>query len=190
MDALKKKIINEGQVIMPNILKVDHFINHQIDVALLVEMGEYFKNFFKDKTITKILTVEAGGIAIASLAALAFDNIPVVFAKKDNSKILCDDCYLTQVHSFTKDKTYTIRVDKRFIQKEDCVLIIDDFLANGQACLGLIDLVRQASASIAGVGVVIEKGFQPGRGLIEKQQVEVCALATIEAFVDGKVILK
>ncbi len=190
MERLKEKILSDGYIIEPNILKVDRFINHQIDVTLFIEIGQAFKEHFKQHKITKILTVEASGIGVACLTALAFDQVPVVFAKKATSAIMTGTMYEASVHSFTKKQDYQMIVDQRFITKDDCVLIVDDFLANGQASLGLVSIVKQAGATLAGVGIVIEKGFQTGRKLLEEAGVDVCSLAVIERFEDGKVVFK
>lgn len=190
METLKEKILKDGYIIEPNILKVDQFINHQIDVELFIEIGQAFKSHFANQPITKILTVEASGIAVASLTSLAFGNIPVVFAKKATSAITAGKMYQASVHSFTKNQDYQMIVDQRFITKDDCVLIVDDFLANGQASLGLVSIVEQAGATLAGVGIVIEKGFQTGRELLEEKGIDVHSLAIIESFEEGRIVFK
>lgn len=190
METLKEKILKDGYIIEPNILKVDQFINHQIDVELFIEIGQAFKSHFASQPITKILTVEASGIAVASLTSLAFGNIPVVFAKKATSAIMAGKMYQASVHSFTKNQDYQMIVDQRFITKDDCVLIVDDFLANGQASLGLVSIVEQAGATLAGVGIVIEKGFQTGRELLEEKGIDVHSLAIIESFEEGRIVFK
>jgi len=190
MKELKNKILEEGRVIGSEILKVDSFLNHQIDIELLNEIGQEFKERFGNDKITKILTVEASGIGIACIVAQYFGNVPVVFAKKHEATNLDKDAYEADVFSFTKNKNYRIRTSKKYINKEDKILIIDDFLANGNAALGLIKIVRQAEASVVGVGIVIEKAFQNGRQCIEKEGVEVESLAIIKSLKDNKVIFQ
>ncbi|HCY06632.1 MAG TPA: xanthine phosphoribosyltransferase, partial [Erysipelotrichaceae bacterium] len=162
MQLLKEKIINEGKVKEGNILKVDNFLNHRLDIQFLQEVGKEFKRIFSDVNINKILTIEASGIAIASIVAQYFDNIPVVFAKKAKSQNLDGDLYTSTVKSYTYSKNYTITVAQKFLKKNDNILIIDDFLAEGNAMKGLIDVVNQSKANVAGVGIVIEKGYQNG----------------------------
>ncbi len=189
MELLKKRILQDGVALGNNVLKVDSFLNHQIDVALFNEMGKEFQQRFADQKITKILTVEASGIAVACIAAQYFGNVPVVFAKKQESSNLSSDVYASNVFSFTKNKNYLVRVDKKYLSADDRVLIIDDFLANGNAALGLIDLVQQAGAAVAGVGIVIEKGFQNGRQLLEEKGYRVESLAIVKEIREGSVIL-
>ena len=172
-----------------SVLKVDSFLNHQIDVALFNEMGKEFKRRFADANITKILTVEASGIAVACIAAQYFGNVPVVFAKKQEASNLSADVYASNVFSFTKNRNYTVRVDKKYLSATDRVLIIDDFLANGNAALGLIDLVQQSGGTVAGIGIVIEKGFKTGRKLLEEKGYRVESLAIVQEIHDGTVIL-
>lgn len=190
MDLLKQKILEEGQVIGDNILKVDSFLNHQMDVKLFNEMGKEFKNRFKDTKINKILTIEASGIGIATIVAQHFNNIPVVFAKKISGSNMDKETYTSKVYSFTKNKTYNVNVSKRFINKGDNILIIDDFLANGCAACGLIDVVKQGSGKVSGIGIVIEKGFQIGRSELEKRGARVESLAILDKIEDGKVYFK
>lgn len=182
MNCLKEKIQKEGRIKAGNILKVDSFLNHQIDIALMNEIGKEFKRRFNKEKINKILTIEASGIAVASITAQYFENIRVVFGKKTESQNLDDNLLSTEVHSYTKNKTYKVMVSKSFLSKGDRVLIIDDFLANGCAAMGLIDIVKQAGAEVAGVGIVIEKGFQPGRLQIEKLGIRVESLAVIDSM--------
>ncbi len=182
--------LKDGIVIMPDILKVDSFLNHQIDPTLYRQIAQEFKARFKDTKITKILTIEASGIGIALATAFEFDDAPVVFAKKGTAKTTSTHYYSSKVHSFTKGIDYDAIVSKKYLDKDDNILIIDDFLANGQAVLGLVDIVKQAGANIAGVGIVVEKGFQTGRQLIEEKGYRVESLAVVEAFRDGAVILK
>jgi xanthine phosphoribosyltransferase len=187
MQLLKDRILNDGKVIDNRILKVDNFLNHQLDINLFNEMGKEFKKRFSSKNITKILTIEASGIAIACITAQYF-NVPVVFAKKHEAGNLSRDVYASDVYSFTKDKNYKIRVDKRFINPSDKILIIDDFLAQGNAVCGLIDIVQAAGAEVIGVGIVIEKGFQKGREVIlKKYPVQIESLAIIDGFKDGNI---
>lgn len=190
MKILKNKILTEGSVIGSGILKVDSFLNHQIDIKLFNEIGQEFKERFAKEEITKILTVEASGIGIACIVAQYFDNIPVVFAKKHEATNLDSDTYEADVFSFTKNKNYKIRTSKKYINPEDKILIIDDFLANGNAALGLIKIVRQAEAEVTGVGIVIEKEFQNGRRCIEEQGVKVESLAIIKSLENNKVVFK
>lgn len=190
MKALKDKIIAEGTVIRGEILKVDSFLNHQIDIKLFNEIGKEFKERFANQEITRILTVEASGIGIACIVAQYFDNIPVVFAKKHEATNLDSDTYEADVFSFTKNKTYKVRTSKKYINSKDKILIIDDFLANGNAALGLIEIVRQAKAEVVGVGIVIEKAFQNGRSFIEKEGVRVESLAIIESLEGNEVVFQ
>lgn len=180
MKLLEEKIRSEGRISEGGVLKVDSFLNHQLDVEFLNEMGKEFKRLFSDVEITKILTIEASGIAIASIAAQYFGNVPVVFAKKTESKNLDADTYDSDVFSFTKGKTYKIKVSKRYMNKGDKVLILDDFLANGFATLGMIDIVKKAEAEVAGVGIVIEKSFQSGGNILRELGVNLHSLARIE----------
>ena len=187
LDLLKKRIVEDGRVIGDDILKVDMFLNHQIDVGLLQEIGKEFKRRFADTEVTKILTIEASGIGIACITAQYF-SVPVVFAKKGLHRNVGDNVYSADVYSFTKDITTTITVSKDYIHKEDRILIIDDFLANGAAATGLIDIINQADATLAGVGIVIEKGFQPGRRLLESAGVRLESLAVIKSMGNGKIV--
>lgn len=177
MDKLKKRIELEAYVIEERIVKVDHFINHMLDTELVLEIGEEFAKRFEG--VTKIVTIEASGIAFALATAVAMNNIPIVFARKSESLITGVDLLKSEVHSFTKNKTNTIIIDKKYISQSDRVLIIDDFLATGNAAMGLVDLVRQAGAGIVGFGVVIEKGMQQGRDRLEQRGVRVESLANI-----------
>jgi xanthine phosphoribosyltransferase len=189
MKLLKDKIVNEGTVKAGGVLKVDSFLNHQIDIPLYNEMGKEFARLFEGEEITKILTIEASGIGIACIAAQYF-NVPVVFAKKVQSKNLDGDIYTSQVHSFTHGKEYTIRVSKKFISKEDRVLIIDDFLANGRALIGLIDILKQAEAILVGAGIAIEKGFQEGGRTLREQGMNIQSLAIIKEMDEERIIFE
>lgn len=186
MELLKQRILEEGRVAGEEILKVDSFLNHQIDAKLFREMGVEFRNKFPSKKITKLLTIEASGIAIATVAALEFD-VPVVFAKKTQSRNLDESIYSSKVHSFTKNITYDVMISKRYLSEDDHVLIIDDFLANGKAVEGLLDIVKQAGATVEGVGIVIEKGFQSGGEKLRNQGIHVESLAIVDRFVDGNI---
>ena len=181
MELLKERILKDGNVKAGNVLKVDSFLNHQIDITLLNEIGKEFKRLFSDLRITKILTIEASGIGIACITAQYF-NVPVVFAKKSQSKNIDGDVFLSQVKSYTHGMTYDVIVSKKFISRDDNILIIDDFLANGCALSGLADIVRDSGASLAGAGIVIEKGFQEGGKNLRAQGIRVESLAIIESM--------
>jgi len=183
MELLKERIRKEGRVKAGNVLKVDSFLNHQMDIELFNEMGKEFKRLFADKPINKILTIEASGIGIACIAAQYF-NVPVVFAKKAESINLDGESYVTKIESFTKKRQYDIIVSKKYLSPADHILIIDDFLANGCAVAGLIDIVESAGGTIEGVGIAIEKGFQCGGTLIRTKGVKVESLAIIESMDD------
>lgn len=186
MKLLEEKILTAGSVYPGNILKVDSFLNHQLDVQLLSSLGEEFHRLFSEKNITKILTVEASGIAIACFAALYFD-VPVVFAKKGHHKNIGNDCYTAEVFSFTKGTSYTIFVSRKYLSPSDRVLVIDDFLANGQAALGLKKIVEDAGATLEGVGIAIEKGFQDGGKKLREAGVNVKSLAIIDSMTDTSI---
>lgn len=190
MQLLQDRILKDGKVIGSNILKVDSFLNHQLDIALFNEIGKEFKRLFNGCEVTKILTIEASGIAIASITAQYFNNVPVIFAKKYIGINMDNENYEAEVFSFTKNKLYKIRVSKNYINSDDKVLIIDDFLANGRAILGLANAVRQAGAEVVGAGIVIEKGFQKGRGVVEKEGIRVESLAIIEKMDNGEILFK
>lgn len=185
MQLLKDMILEQGTVEGDDILKVDRFLNHRLDVELLNEIGKEFKRRFNDKPINKILTIEASGIAISIIAAQYF-NVPVVFAKKVVSKNLDKDTYESEVYSFTKARNYTIRVSKKYLDEDDNVLVIDDFMAEGRAALGLMDLVEQAGAKVEGIGIVIEKDFQAGGKVIREKGIKLESLARIKKFEDSK----
>ncbi len=186
LKALQDKIISEGKVISENVLKVDSFLNHQIDPQLMQAIGQEFADLYKDAGITKILTIESSGIAPAVMAGLIL-GIPVVFARKSKSVTLTDNFYTTEVYSFTKKVTSTLTVSKDYVKEGDVVLIIDDFLANGEAAKGLLDIVNQAGATTSGIGIVIEKGFQPGGKLLREQGYRVDSLAIVSSLENGKV---
>ena len=191
MQELKDRIRKDGIVKDGSVLKVDKFLNHQIDAKLLKHIAEEYKRRFEGEEITKILTIEASGIAIAIMVALEFD-VPLVFAKKNKTKNIAGSVYTTPVESFTHGTTYDIIVSKDFLKPQDKVLIIDDFLANGKALQGLITLVKAAGAEIVGAGVVIEKGFQPGGDFIRNEMgVRLESLAIVESMtVEGGVVFK
>ena len=181
---MKDGVIKEGGVV-----KVDSFLNHQMDIGLINELGREFRRLFADDGVTKILTIEASGIGIACIAAQYF-NVPVVFAKKSESKNLDGDVYTAPVVSFTKGKEYMIRVAKRFLTPEDRVLIIDDFLAKGKAVLGLKQIVEQSGATLVGVGICVEKGFQEGGRLLRENGIRVESLAIVELDENGGICFK
>ncbi len=183
MKLLEERILRDGKIKAGNVLKVDSFLNHQIDVVLLNEMGREFKRLFGDQKITKILTIEASGIGIACIAAQHF-GVPVVFAKKTQTKNIAGDTYKSRVESFTHGRVYDIIVSKEFLHPEDRVLIIDDFLAKGSALNGLAQLVTDAGATIVGAGIAIEKGFQEGGALIRGRGIRVESLAIVESMTD------
>ena len=181
MKMLEDRIRKDGIVREGNVLKVDSFINHQMDIPLFREMAKEWKRLFDGKPINKVLTIEASGIGIAAVVASEF-NVPVVFAKKSMSINLDYDNYETKIQSFTHKKIYNVIVSKKFLTPEDHVLIIDDFLANGAALEGLIDLVRQAGATLVGAGIVVEKAFQPGGDRLRAQGVRVESLARVKSM--------
>lgn len=186
MQALKDKILAEGQVRPGHILKVDSFLNHQMDIAFINEIGKEFKRLFSDRPVTKILTVEASGIGIACITAQYFD-VPVVFAKKAQSLNLDGSLYTTKVKSYTHNREYDVILSKKFLSADDHVLIIDDFLANGCAVNGLIDIIECAGATLEGVGIVIEKGFQDGGKELRARGVDVKSLAIVKSMSDDAV---
>lgn len=186
MQLLKDQIINKGQVLSDIVLKVDSFLNHQIDPLLMKEIGEEFANRYSDEVITKVLTIESSGIAPATMLGLTI-GAPVVFARKRKSLTLSDNLYTSKVHSFTKNETNEISVSKDFLSADDNVLIIDDFLANGEAVKGLLDIAKQAGAHVVGVGIVIEKGFQQGGQILREQGIRIESLANIKSLANGQV---
>ena len=183
MKALEDRIRKDGIVKPGNVLKVDSFLNHQMDIDLFNEMGKEWARLFADRKITKILTVEASGIGIACVAAQHF-HVPVVFAKKSQSVNIDGEVYSTKIESFTHKRVYDVIVSKKFLHPEDHILIIDDFLANGCALEGLIDIVNKAGASVEGVGIAVEKGFQKGGDLIRSKGIRVESLAIVESMDD------
>lgn len=191
MQLLKDRIRKDGKIKEGNVLKVDSFLNHQMDVKLFQEIGKEFKRRFADEEITKILTIEASGIGIACVAAEVFD-VPVVFAKKTQTKNIAGDVYTTKVESFTHGRVYDIIVSKEFLGKGDKVLLIDDFLANGKALEGLAKLVTKSGAELVGAGVVIEKGFQVGGDIIRSKGIHLESLAIVESMDEktGEVVFR
>lgn len=191
MQLLKDRIRKDGKIKEGNVLKVDSFLNHQMDVKLFQEIGKEFKRRFADEEITKILTIEASGIGIACVAAEVFD-VPVVFAKKTQTKNIAGDVYTTKVESFTHGRVYDIIVSKEFLGKGDKVLLIDDFLANGKALEGLAELVTKSGAELVGAGVVIEKGFQVGGDIIRSKGIHLEPLAIVESMDEktGEVVFR
>ena len=181
MQLLKDRIRKDGKIKEGNVLKVDSFLNHQMDVKLFQEIGKEFKRRFEGEEITKILTIEASGIGIACVAAEVFD-VPVVFAKKTQTKNIAGDVYTTKVESFTHGRVYDIIVSREFLGKGDKVLLIDDFLANGCALLGLIDIVKKSGATLEGAGIVIEKGFQHGGQEIRDMGIRLESLAIVDSM--------
>ena len=182
MRELEERIKQEGIVREGNVLKVDSFLNHQCDVALYADMGDEWARRFAGRPVDKILTIEASGIGIACMAARHFDNCPVVFAKKAKSINLTGDQYVTKVQSFTHGKVFDVIVEKRLIGPEDHVLLIDDFMAMGAAMNGLLDLVGSAGATVEGIGIAIEKGFQPGGDSLRQRGYRVESLAIVESM--------
>ena len=181
MKLLEDKIRNEGQVIGTDILKVDMFLNHQIDVNLLDEMGKEFYRLFKDKNVNKILTVESSGIAIAVMAAKYF-NVPVVFAKKSSHKNVGNEVFSAKSHSFTHGKDYEMIVSKKYLSPTDNILFIDDFLAGGNAAFSILDIIKQSGANLIGIGIAIEKGFQDGGKKLRDMGIEVQSLAIVDSM--------
>lgn len=189
MQALKDKIREYGRVLNGEIIKVDSFLNHQVDIKLLNELGEEFKERFAEYKIDKILTAEVSGIAIAAIVAQYF-NVDIVFARKTESKNLDKDKYESEVYSYTKEKTYKIMVSKRYISENENILIIDDFLANGKAVEALVDIVDKANANLIGIGVVVEKGFQEGGKNLRNSGINLESLAIIDSIEDGKIMFR
>lgn len=190
MQLLEDRIRRDGKVMAGNVLKVDSFLNHQMDIALFAEFGKEFKRLFADCNINKILTIEASGIGIACIAAQYF-NVPVVFAKKNPTKNIAGEVFTSKVESFTHGRVYNIIVSKNFLGRDDHVLIIDDFLANGCALKGLIEIVNEAGATLEGAGIIIEKGFQEGGKLIRDMGVRLESLAIVESMGDnGEIVFR
>lgn len=186
MKLLEDRILKDGKAINKDILKVDSFINHQVDSFLMKEIAMDFSNYFKNKNVSKIVTIESSGIAPAIMTALEM-SVPMVTFKKQTSKILNDDFYQTEARSFTKGNSYTLTVSKNYISENDNVVIIDDFLANGEAASAAIRLANMANAHVVGLGIVIEKSFQPGRKILEDMGIDVYSLARIKTMDTGKI---
>ena len=188
MKLIRDRILKDGKVYPGGVLKVDSFLNHQIDSELLSETGKELFRLFGDENITKIVTVEASGIVIACLTAIHF-RVPAVFAKKNKTVNISDNLYTAEVESFTHKKTYPIVIDKAYITESDRILIVDDFLAKGHALMGLLDIARQAGASVAGAGIIIEKCFQGGGDTLRSQGLRIESLAMIESMSDDGTII-
>lgn len=184
MDKLKEMILTKGEVKEGNILKVDSFLNHQLDPDFIYQMGEELYRLFQNEPITKILTIEVSGISIALMAGLIF-KVPVVFAKKTESLNLDKDIYVSKVYSYTKGKEYNIMISKRYIDDQDKILIIDDFLAEGNAMKGLIHIANQSKAEIRGIGIAIEKGFQKGGEILRSEGYNLKSLAIVDELKEG-----
>ena len=185
MSYLKERILEDGVIYPGNVLKIDSFLNHQIDPAVMKEIERELYDYFKNRKITKVLTVEASGIAPAIMVAAHFD-VPMLFAKKKRPSTLKDeDVYSADVYSYTKGTTSTVMVSGAYLNEEDSVLIIDDFLANGEASMGLVKIVHDAGAEVAGIGICVEKSFQPGRERLEKEGLDVYSIVRIES-IDSK----
>ena len=189
METLEARILKDGYVLGENILKVDSFLTHQVDLHLMKEIGEVFAAKFKNAGITKVVTIEASGIAPALYTADAL-AVPMIFAKKSKNITMNEGILTTEVFSFTKQVTNTVSIANKYLSEKDKVLIVDDFLANGQAAKGLVEIVEQAGAKVEAVGIVIEKSFQDGRRLLEEAGIPVFSLARLERFENGKVVFK
>ncbi|MGN0570283.1 MAG: xanthine phosphoribosyltransferase [Candidatus Fimenecus sp.] len=191
MRKLEERILKDGKVFKGNVLKVDSFLNHQLDVGLLSDIGKELKKLYNDCDITKVLTIEASGIGVGCMVAQFFD-CPMLFAKKSKTINIKGDVYKSQVESFTHQCVYDIIVSKDFLSSEDTVLIVDDFLAKGNALNGLIDIVNQAGAKLAGCGIAIEKGFQGGGDKLRAQGVRVESMAIIDKMDDatGEIVFR
>ncbi|MBF0805659.1 MULTISPECIES: xanthine phosphoribosyltransferase [unclassified Streptococcus] len=187
MKLLEERILRDGNVLGENILKVDSFLTHQVDYKLMKELGKILADAYRDKRITKVVTIEASGIAPAAYVAESLD-VPMIFAKKHKNITMTEGILTAEVYSFTKQVTSTVSIASKFLSQEDHVLIVDDFLANGQAAKGLIEIIQQAGAKVEGIGIVIEKSFQDGRELIQKMGIPVSSLARIEKFENGQVV--
>ena len=189
MEILKERILKDGRALSDTVLRVDSFLNHGVDPKLMYQVGTYFKEYFKNHGITKIFTIESSGIAPTVMTAMQMD-LPMVTLKKQTSKILNGEVYQTTVHSFTKGSDYELTLSKKYINENDKILIIDDFLANGEAALGAIRLVEEAGAKVAGIGIVIEKSFQPGRKMLDEKGYDVYSLARISKLGENLIEFK
>lgn len=186
MEALKQRILQDGTIIDNRILKIDNFLNHQIDTELVLKMGEEFAKRLEGLSVDRIVTIESSGIAVAFAASVAMGNKPLVFARKKKSLLTAEDVYMTDIYSYTKEETYSASISRDYIKAGEKILIVDDFLASGAAAIGLANLVEQAGATVAAIGIVVEKSFQPGRKLLEDKGYRVESLARIEKFEDNK----
>ena len=189
MKTLEERILKDGYVLGENILKVDSFLTHQVDLNLMKEIGKVFADKFKDAGITKVVTIEASGIAPALYTADAL-GVPMIFAKKSKNITMNEGILTAEVYSFTKQVSNTVSIASKYLSKQDKVLIVDDFLANGQAAKGLVEIVEQAGAKVEAIGIVIEKSFQDGCGLLEETGIPVFSLARLERFENGQVVFK
>ena len=189
MKTLEERILKDGNVLGENILKVDSFLTHQVDFSLMKEIGQVFAEHFRDAGIKKVVTIEASGIAPAIYTAEAL-GVPMIFAKKSKNITMTEGILTAEVYSFTKQITSTVSIASKFLESSDMVLVVDDFLANGQAAKGLIKIIEEAGAEVAAVGIVIEKSFQDGRSLLEAQGQTVLSLARIDRFENGKVVFR
>jgi xanthine phosphoribosyltransferase len=186
MEVLLERIRREGLILSDKVLKVDSFLNHQVDTQLALEIGREFGRIFADEPVTKVLTIEASGIQFAMATGIAL-NVPFIYAKKKKAVTLSEEVYSAQVHSFTRGETYQVSISRKYLGPDDRVLIVDDFLATGAALAGLIKIVRESGAKLAGVGCVIEKSFQEGRRLLEEMDVRVHSLARIASMSPGEI---
>ncbi|WP_148886660.1 xanthine phosphoribosyltransferase [Streptococcus sp. Marseille-P6264] len=189
MKTLEERILRDGNVLGENILKVDSFLTHQVDFSLMKEIGQVFAEHFRSAGITKVVTIEASGIVPAVYTAEAL-GVPMIFAKKSKNITMTEGILTAEVYSFTKQVTSTVSISGKFLESSDKVLVVDDFLANGQAAKGLIKIIEEAGAEVAAVGIVIEKSFQDGRSLLEAQGQTVLSLARIDRFENGKVVFR
>ena len=189
MKTLEERILKDGYVLGENILKVDSFLTHQVDLNLMKEIGKVFADKFASAGITKVVTIEASGIAPALYTADAL-GVPMIFAKKSKNITMNEGILTAEVYSFTKQVSNTVSIVSKYLSQQDKVLIVDDFLANGQAAKGLVEIVEQAGAKVEAIGIVIEKSFQDGRGLLEKTGIPVFSLARLERFENGQVVFK
>ena len=189
MKTLEERILKDGYVLGENILKVDSFLTHQVDLNLMKEIGKVFADKFDALGITKVVTIEASGIAPALYTADAL-GVPMIFAKKSKNITMNEGILTAEVYSFTKQVSNTVSIASKYLSQQDKVLIVDDFLANGQAAKGLVEIVEQAGAKVEAIGIVIEKSFQDGRGLLEKTGIPVFSLARLERFENGQVVFK
>ncbi|WP_270211776.1 xanthine phosphoribosyltransferase [Streptococcus anginosus] len=187
MKLLEERILKDGNVLGENILKVDSFLTHQVDFNLMKEIGKVFETYFRSAGITKVVTIEASGIAPAIYTAEAL-GVPMIFAKKSKNITMTEGILTTEVYSFTKQVTSTVSIAGKFLNCHDKVLIVDDFLANGQAAKGLVNIIEQSGAHVEAIGIVIEKSFQEGRKLLEEDKRKVVSLARIQKFENGKVV--